>query len=93
MTDEKPEIVFEDGADDTQEATTSVECDSLPFWVALGDKDGNISERLVRAWVFGIIHAGPDTPLTPQTLGYMEAVTQWIVRGVSEETKLKVVKK
>jgi len=93
MTDEKPEIVFEDGADDTQEATTSVECDALPFWVALGDKDGSISERLVRAWVFGIVHAGADTPLTPQTLGYMETVTQWIVRGVSEETKLKVVKK
>ena len=89
MTDE-PEIAFEQTGD---AAVTEVECDKLPFWVALTDKDGNISYRLVRAWVFAYVHATPEVPLNVTTIGYMEAVTQWVINGVTEDTKLKVVKK
>lgn len=89
MTDE-PEIVFEQKGD---EAVTEVECDKLPFWVALTDSNGGISHRLVRAWVFAYVHATPEVPLTAATLKYMDSVTQWIISGPEAAAVLTAVKK
>ena len=87
---EEPEIVFEQKGDD---AVTEVECDKLPFWVALTDAKGGISHRLVRSWVFAYVHATPEVPLTASTLKYMESVTQWIISGPEAASALTVVKK
>jgi hypothetical protein len=87
---DEAEIVFDEAAPDV---VPEVDCDSLPFWVALSDGDGKISYRLVRAWVFAHVHSTPEVPLTVETIGYMEGVTQWLINGVTEEIKLKVVKK
>jgi len=87
---EEPEIVFEKAGD---EAVTEVECDKLPFWVALTDSKGGISHRLVRSWVFAYVHATPEVPLTASTLKYMESVTQWIINGPASASVLTTVEK
>jgi hypothetical protein len=87
---EEPEIVFEQKGDD---AVTEVECDKLPFWVALTDSKGGFSHRLVRSWVFAYVHATPEVPLTASTLKYMESVTQWIINGPASASVLTTVEK
>lgn len=74
------------------EGPAVAEVDSLPYWVVREQGVDGLSMRMIRSWVFEKA-LSPETPLTPQTLGFMEAAAQWIANGTVEEVKLKVVSK
>jgi hypothetical protein len=89
MTDEKPPTIEVEEPD-------VVEIQTLPYLIVREQGVDGASIRLARCWVFEkTVH--PETPLTPNTLQWIEQAAQLLANGIvpedkSKDSKFKVLK-
>lgn len=84
MTDERPPIIEVDEPE-------AVEIQALPYIVVREQGTKGPSIRLARTFVFEKVQCA-ETPLTVNTVQYIEMVAQLLANGVVPEAKFKVVK-
>ena len=68
-----------------------IHVDPMPGFIVI---EPDYREMATRAWVAEIVMGSGEVPLKPDTLGFCELMTQWLLNGAGKpaSTKLRVIK-